>query len=257
MVGDLYASELGTNNKLPVKFNKDILDGLKLKILPEPLTEINDWITRDDKEYVILNLDKDSEKICLDLFEETVMQDYANMGLGRNLLSRRFLPQYHPVLIVRKSSLVNISNNVRQIILEWALELEKQGILGEGLIFTQEEKQMATNNSSIHIGNFQGILGDVTNSQVQQNNTLSVQQNDFNSLKEFLKSKNIADEDIVELGTAIQSDPQPTIPNSFGEKVSVWFGKMMTKAASNAWQVELAIASNLLTQALNNFYGLV
>lgn len=42
---------------------------------------------------------------------------------------------------------------------------------------------MATDNTNIHIGNFQGILGDVTNSQIQQNNTLTVQQNDFESLK--------------------------------------------------------------------------
>lgn len=255
LVGDLYASELETNNKLPVKFDKDILDGLKLKILPESLAEINDWIARDDKEYVMLNLDKDLEKICLDLFEQTVIQDYRNMGLSG--LLHRALPKYHPCLIISKSSLVNISNNVRQVILEWALELEKQGILGESLVFTREEKEVATNNPNIHIGNFQGILGNVSNSQVQQNNTLSVQQNDFDSLKEFLKSKNIADEDIFELQTAIQSDPQPTMQNNFGDKVSAWFGKMMTKAASNAWQVELAIASNLLTQALNNFYGLV
>lgn len=256
-VGELYASELGANRIIPVSFDKDILDGLKLKILPESLTEINDWIARDNKEYVMLNLDKDLEKICLDLFEQTVMQDYKNMGLGRSLLSHGVLPKYRPCLIISKSSLVNISNNVRQVILEWALELEKQGILGESLVFTREEKEVATNNPNIHIGNFQGILGNVSNSQVQQNNTLSVKQNDFDSLKDFLKSKNIADEDIVELQTAIQSDPQPAVPNSFGDKVSAWFGKMMTKAASNAWQVELAIASNLLTQALNNFYGLV
>lgn len=256
-VGDLYALELGTNNRIPVRFDEDILHNLKIKILPESVTEINDWLVRDNKEYVMLNLDKDLEKICLDLFDKIVVQKYQNMGLSRSLLPHGVLPKYHPFLIISKSSLVNISNNVRQVILEWALELEKQGILGESLVFTREEKEVATNNPNIHIGNFQGILGNVNNSQVQQNNTLSVQQNDFDSLKEFLKSKNIADEDIFELQTAIQSDPQPTMQNNFGDKVSAWFGKMMTKAASNAWQIELAIASNLLTQALNNFYGLV
>ena len=255
--GELYASELGTNKLLPVIFSEDILDSLKLKILPESVTEIEDWLTRDDKSYVTLNLDKDLEKMCLDLFRKTMIQDYASLGFGNSVLHQRLLPQYHPVLIVSKSALMNIFSNVRQVILEWALMLEKQGILGENLIFTKQEKEVATDNPNIHIGNFQGILGDVTNSQIQQNNTLTVQQNDFESLKQFLKSKSVSDEDIQQLQTAITLDPQPTTANSFGEKVSAWFGNMMTKAVSNAWQIELAIASNLLTDALNNFYGLV
>lgn len=38
-----------------------------------------------------------------------------------------------------------ILNAVRNIILEWALELEANGILGEGLAFSTEEKQTASN----------------------------------------------------------------------------------------------------------------
>lgn len=67
----------------------------------------------------------------------------------------------------------------------------------------------------------------------------------------------MSDEDIQQLQTAITLDPQPTTANSFGENVSAWFGNMMTKAVSNAWRLGVAIASNLLTDALNNFYGLV
>lgn len=232
-----------------------MFEATKIKILPESVTEINDWLTQDEKSYVVLNLDKELEKMCLNLFENSVSQEYSEFGLGNSALHRRFMPHYHPVLIISKSSIMNIFSNVRQVILEWSLELEKQGILGENLVFTKQEKEVANHNPNITIGNFQGVLGNVTNSQVQQNNTLTVIENDLQSLKNYLAEKNVSVEDIAELENAIQQDPRPLTPNSFGNKVSEWFGKMMTKASNSAWQIELAVASNLLTNALNTYYG--
>jgi len=60
-----------------------------------------------------------------------------------------------------------ICDSVRVVILDWAIGLEKQGVLGKDLIFTNEEKNKV-NTTHIHIGSFQGIFGDVNNSQIKQ-----------------------------------------------------------------------------------------
>jgi hypothetical protein len=55
---------------------------------------------------------------------------------------------------------------VRNAILDWSLKLEKAGILGNGLMFSTEEKQMAhdpTTNITIgHVENFSGVAGSVS-----------------------------------------------------------------------------------------------
>ncbi|MGF0031649.1 hypothetical protein ACQRBN_01615 [Bariatricus sp. SGI.154] len=73
-----------------------------------------------------------------------------------------------------KNAIVNIVEQVKNKILEWALLLEENGILGEGLQFTAEEKEKVYNIPQIvnYVSNF---YGDVRESQVQQGTTDSVQ----------------------------------------------------------------------------------
>lgn len=51
---------------------------------------------------------------------------------------------------VSKSSLSIVPARVRSYILDWSLELEKQGIFGEGMTFTAEEKNKAEYITHIH-----------------------------------------------------------------------------------------------------------
>ncbi|MGL6225788.1 MAG: hypothetical protein ACRC10_04075 [Thermoguttaceae bacterium] len=60
-----------------------------------------------------------------------------------------------------------ILQSVRDRVLLWSLELEKQGILGESLQFTPEEKNSAQTITIHNSGNI-GSVGDITNSQVMQ-----------------------------------------------------------------------------------------
>jgi len=62
----------------------------------------------------------------------------------------------------------DIIEQVRNAILDWAIGLEKAGILGDGIGFTMEEKEKAAEVApSIHIENFTGNFhqGDVTGNQ--------------------------------------------------------------------------------------------
>jgi hypothetical protein len=83
-----------------------------------------------------------------------------------------------PTLIIGKSQLIGILDAVRNEILNWSLELESQGILGDGMSFSTDEVNKA--KSIINIKSFTGILGDVSSSNVQFGDYSSI----HNSLKE-------------------------------------------------------------------------
>jgi len=74
---------------------------------------------------------------------------------------------------VSSSSIANIVEQVKNKILEWSLELEKNGIMGENLSFTDVEKEKAREAPSIT--NFITFNGDVSNSQIQQGSENSKQ----------------------------------------------------------------------------------
>jgi hypothetical protein len=70
-----------------------------------------------------------------------------------------------------RTEIVRIVEQVRTIILNWALRLEEEGILGEGLLFSQNEKEAAV-SAPQNINNF---YGPVQNPQIQQGNTSAQQ----------------------------------------------------------------------------------
>ncbi|WP_447979030.1 AbiTii domain-containing protein [Candidatus Nitrospira bockiana] len=80
-------------------------------------------------------------------------------------------PLIQPRLHVQKSALIKIVNAVRMIILNWAIELEQDGILGDSLSFSKKEKQLATGVPQT-INNFYGPIGV---SQIQQHSAYSAQ----------------------------------------------------------------------------------
>lgn len=92
-------------------------------------------------------------------------------------------------LIVPTTSLVRIVDNVRTVILNWAMKLEEDQIVGEGLSFTGRERETA-GKSSYNINNF---YGPVQSPQIQQQasksfQVSSVHQYDISSVKDFLTS---------------------------------------------------------------------
>ncbi|HLO18787.1 MAG TPA: hypothetical protein VK206_28405 [Anaerolineales bacterium] len=161
--------------------------------------------------------------------------------------------------VLQRSQIVEILDAVRNTILEWSLRLESEGILGDGLSFSDNEKQKASSSTVIqHVETFnlQGVLGSVTDSIVTQNLQMTVQKNDLDGLRNYLYSLKIDDEDIQELEDALQADPKPKRNKKFGEKVSAWMGKMVQKAASGGWEIGVAVAGQLLANAISSYYGI-
>ncbi|ROQ53668.1 hypothetical protein [Pseudomonas putida] len=74
-------------------------------------------------------------------------------------LRRDMNPPTRPAVEVQASQLFGLIEQVRSRILQWALDLESKGVLGEGLSFTTEERQIV---AAQHYH-----FGDVTGSQIQ------------------------------------------------------------------------------------------
>jgi len=68
--------------------------------------------------------------------------------------------------LISKTAIFRILDAVRNVILDWSLKLEKEGILGKGLSFSQKERSK-THEPKVtykigHIDKFAGIIGDIS-----------------------------------------------------------------------------------------------
>ncbi len=92
-------------------------------------------------------------------------------------------------IMVPKNVIRNIIEQVKNKLLDWAITLEENGILGEELRFTNEEKIKAQNEPQIvnYISNFYGPIIDT---QVQQGTTNSKQKLYKNSTNKAKQNKN-------------------------------------------------------------------
>ena len=104
--------------------------------------------------------------------DSTILLSYFP-GFGQKLMESMG-SRVPPVLQVQLSEVYKILDAIRNTILNWALKLEEDGILGDGMAFSKEEKETA-NGVSYNINNF---YGDVTHSQVQQGSSHSTQSQD-------------------------------------------------------------------------------
>lgn len=162
-----------------------------------------------------------------------------------------------PTLHIGSNQVDGILQAVRNTVLNWALDLETRGILGDNMSFTHEERQAAKEMQTVNIENFQGVLGNVQNSTVTQNLNMEVRQGDFDSLAAYLQSLGVGDDQIRDLRERMKEDPAPQAKDRLGPKVSSWIGDMVGKAASGAWQIGLGTAGSLLAEAICLYYGFI
>ncbi|EPY4635146.1 Uncharacterised protein [Klebsiella pneumoniae] len=153
----------------------------------------------------------------------------------------------------------NVIAAVRNRILDWSLELEKKGILGEGLIFTREEKEVApmtVNNTNIFHGsvNNAGAIGAGNTGNISQQNSISV--GDIASLERELKSHGLDDNDVAELKQLVEQSPKPASKEEVEKGFGSWIGKMTCKALKGALKVAGAAAPAVLTNAICCYFGI-
>lgn len=221
--------------------------GLQTFIIPDDLDEVVTSISINLSVGEINNLLKQDG----DSFENVISNQAK-----RQLMSLQGGYDLEPRVIFKRSQLLGITSKLRNIILNWSLQLEEDGILGKGLKFSDKEKEAAMSVNHFNIQNLQGVAGTISGGTINQNNQINIKEMDFDSLAKYLAANNVAFSDIQTLKEAIQHDPIPTESNKLGENVSVWIATMMGKAANGSWDIGIATAGTLLAQSIASFYGL-
>lgn len=93
--------------------------------------------------------------------------------------------------MVSKNSVAGILEGVRNIVLDWSLKLEKEGVMGEGMTFSKEEKEKV-DNKDFRIGNienFNGVIGGSMsgNSSININQIKESNREELKNLTEQIK----------------------------------------------------------------------
>ncbi|HCI9781661.1 TPA: hypothetical protein NQE86_004909 [Klebsiella pneumoniae] len=183
---------------------------------------------------------------------------YSRFGVGNNTFEKDIVDALTPDsdirLKVNRINYLHILHTVRSIIQSWSIILEEQGFVGESFTFTQEEKIMAINNN-YHINNLSGILGDVINSNVTQNNLVSFKHNE-DLLREALQESKVEQEDIDEITEILSHSEQPLSKESFPHQVKEWLKKMINKSVDGTWEIGIATAGSTLSQIICRYYGI-
>lgn len=159
--------------------------------------------------------------------------------------------------VIPRNALVALIDTVKTRILSFALEIEGEapdaGEAPPNTIPVPQEKVTQVFNTFIS-GNVQNVA--TGSSHFSQSGDFSIAQGDFNSLKKYLTSKGIKNDDIDELKLALEEDASEGQVVSFGNKVTAWMAKMLRKAATGAWEVTTEVAGSVIGKALSKYYGL-
>lgn len=154
------------------------------------------------------------------------------------------------------SSLSGILTTVRERILSWSLDLEKQGILGEGVNFSLREREIAgmvfKNDFKGAVINNNGVLGSSTG-DITQGNTMSI--SSLDSLREELKKIGVSDGEVDELKEAIETSAQPLTESGFSPKISEWIGKISIKAMQGGLKVGGTVAVGVIAKLITTYLG--
>ncbi len=84
---------------------------------------------------------------------------------------------------------------------------------------------------------------------------VKIEKFNFENLAKELIKNNVKDEDINELKEVIKEEPNRG-KKLFGSKVNKWIQKMTSKALAGSWDIGVSKAASLLSNLLNQYYGM-
>ena len=137
---------------IPAYFDKEFQEKLSKRSIFAPITEI---------ELMIKKAEENNETLYMKFSSE--LQKKLEFEISNH---------------IQAFQLSTILDKIRNIILDWTLKLEEQGVLGEGMAFSEKEKEKAVSTTSII-----NYIGTMLNSQVQQNTENSEQNIGVNEFK--------------------------------------------------------------------------
>lgn len=155
---------------------------------------------------------------------------------------------------IGQTKMLNVVEQVRNRLLDWALALEQQGILGENLQFSQQDKNrapMTTNHFNFN-GNINnaGVIG-ADNHEFTQQNTLQIAAGDFDALRACLESMGFAPADVQELKAVLGNESAAAGSSRVLPKVYAWLGR----AGERVLDSGLEKAAPAAIEAISNYLG--
>jgi len=93
---------------------------------------------------------------------------------------------------IQRAQLWNIVEQVRNLILNWSLELEKAGVLGEDMHFSEQEKGDAKPVTQQFIIQNVGVLGNVSDQASVTNQQTAKIELDLEQVRDFLRQARAA-----------------------------------------------------------------
>jgi hypothetical protein len=160
---------------------------------------------------------------------------------------------------IPRSSLASIRHSVRSRVLELTLELEKSVpdaaaiTIGPAALPSAPNSAAATQIAQqIIYGNFTSIAATGDGATIQ----VAVAAHDAKSLVQFLASSGMPEEDAQELARLASSETPESSVEPMGPGVRGWFVENLKKAASGTWKMGVAVATDVIKEALLKFYGL-
>lgn len=222
LVGDVRAQNPVNGFLMPVRF-------------PDP-----DLQARISKCYVTQSLGSLYETISLHKGDYLqVPFSEHQLSAFRNAFSARDRGWVTPFRKIDAGQVSAIFDAVRNRILDWALEPESQGILGEQMTFTTAEQQKAASMTTINIGTvsqFSGVIGSVADS------TLSI--DNVHAIDAMLQERGFTPEQRTELQLLIaehKSAPKET--------------RLAVAAKGVRWVVENAEKLGALAALVRDYFG--
>jgi len=160
---------------------------------------------------------------------------------------------------IPRSSLASIRHAVRSRVLELTLELEKSVpdaaavTIGPAALPSAPSAAAATQIAQqIIYGNYTTIAATGDGSTIQ----VAVVPHDSKSFAQFLIDSGMMEEDAQELARLAASEKPVSNEEPMGPQVSNWLVENLKKAASGTWKMGVAVASDVVKEALLRYYGL-
>ncbi len=135
------------------------------------------------------------ETVCKCPIDQSISELSTLFDSGEQSLVRQLPPDVESFLvasvetsvkvIISNASIKKVLESVRDVILQWSLKLEEDGITGDGMSFSKEEKQIAAKQNY-------GSLTQIFIGQSQMQNSSSTSQSSSESFENDLRDAKIA-----------------------------------------------------------------
>lgn len=160
---------------------------------------------------------------------------------------------------ISRAALAAIRHSVRSRVLELTIELERSVpeaatvALGPSSTPTGQQSAAATQIAQqIIYGNFTSVAASGEGARI----AINVGKRDAQGLARFLESSGLPADDANELAQLASDEEPESAVEPMGPKVRGWLVDNMKKAANGTWKMGLAVATDVIKEALLKYYGL-